>query len=794
MNKRYLWNLPSYQSMKCGWTLLLLLIAILWRSEAYGQQDLAIGQWQAHVPFHRYFDLTQSADYIYVACERGLIKLQKSDDYIETMTKVEGLSEVEPKQLVFDESTQSLLILYANGNIDVLTENGITNVPTLVLNTTITQSKTPLQVRLDGTGSAYLVYEFGMLKFDLLDHTFEFSLLVDFVIHDMAIYHDMYYIATDNGIYRTSIAPSVNHADILVWEKVSLLNRPDFTSHAILNYQDKLLADIDGVIYDISDMNDPILFHDVSNDDYAVRGIHPLREGIAIVYRYDHEEYRNDRIYMVNRDGLLLMSHEQSNCASITHRIIQTQTGRVLWADDERLLTAERVQDNCYALSIDVGPPTIHAYEVAIDQDQVVVATGALTDKGIPLHILEGISIYKDHAWSQFNYRDGFFGDSVRIITDVAIAPNGTIAMGSYLRGLVLRSADGSHVQLLNRSGDCIEGQKPIPETSTISELKYDSRGRLWICNFRANFPLKMIDENGDCHIFERSSQFGVDELLEMTIDDRGYKWITSKDAATGIVVFDEGDISDASDDRFLRINTNNSALLTNITNDIATDLDGDVWVGTDQGVVVFECPNNLIEAGCAGRRPIVIVDGVAAELLVNERVNAVAIDGANRKWFGTNHGIFVQSANGQEEVARFDVQNSPLLSDQIIDIAIDEKTGEVWIVTALGLMTYRTNATHGDAFYHQPASDVFAYPNPVRPEYNGPIAIKGLPRDARFKITDVRGQLVFEGIANGGQAIWDGLRPDGRRVASGVYLVFSTSHVSFERPDAMVTKILVIQ
>jgi hypothetical protein len=224
--------------------------------------------------------------------------------------------------------------------------------------------------------------------------------------------------------------------------------------------------------------------------------------------------------------------------------------------------------------------------------------------------------------------------------------------------------------------------------------------------------------------------------------------------------------------------------------NCVTVDLEGDVWVGTQQGVVSFECGSNVFESTCLGRRRIVTVDDFNGYLLETEDVKTIAVDGGNRKWFGTTNGIFVQSPDALTQVANYTSTNSPLFDNTITDIAINNKTGEVWIGTEKGVISLRGEATAGG---NVNSTAPYAYPNPVRPDYDGPIAIYGLARDANVKITDIAGNLVYEGKSLGGQAIWDGRDYLGRRAATGVYLIFATSNVSFDTPDAIITKLVII-
>jgi hypothetical protein len=278
----------------------------------------------------------------------------------------------------------------------------------------------------------------------------------------------------------------------------------------------------------------------------------------------------------------------------------------------------------------------------------------------------------------------------------------------------------------------------------------------------------------------------------DVVIDRNGYKWLILIDRTQGVLVFDEGDIDIPGDERYWVITQSNSALPTNQTNSIEVDLNGNVWVGTTLGPVVFEnCGDRIFQGQCFGNQPLVDQDGDLDLLLGTEDILSIAVDGGNRKWFGTRNGIFVQSSNGQEEIYRFTKENSPLLDNTILDMAINPIDGEVFIGTAQGLISYRGVATEGGDSFDE---NVKAFPNPVRPEYTGPIAIKGLARDSEVKITDIRGRLIYQTNSVGGQAIWDGGDYNGRKAAPGVYLVFANTEETFGRPPRAVTKIVIVR
>ena len=218
--------------------------------------------------------------------------------------------------------------------------------------------------------------------------------------------------------------------------------------------------------------------------------------------------------------------------------------------------------------------------------------------------------------------------------------------------------------------------------------------------------------------------------------------------------------------------------------------------MGTNGGIkVIYDAYKAFSNGGNGEKSPvncsnIIIDNGEFVEyLMAYESITCMAVDGANRKWVGTsNGGLYLISATGQEELLHFTTQNSPLISNRILSLAIQPTSGEVFIGTDQGLISYRSTATYATVL---PDDDIHAYPNPVEPGYDGPIAIKGFTRDALVHITDAAGHVVYSTRALGGQAIWYGRTNNGVDVASGVYYVFASDE---EKGNRSVTKILLIR
>ena len=284
-----------------------------------------------------------------------------------------------------------------------------------------------------------------------------------------------------------------------------------------------------------------------------------------------------------------------------------------------------------------------------------------------------------------------------------------------------------------------------------------------------------------------------VDKLL---ITSRGDKWVnTVRGSNVGITVFNEkGTIDDTSDDvvnHFSLFSTaNGDAISVSGYFCMAEDKKGNIWLGTNRGPIICPVPNRAIDDPdqiyCT--RIIRELNGENSYFLDNVQINAIAVDGGNRKWLGTEGaGIFVVSEDGSETIENFTTDNSPLLSDVINSIAIDDVTGEVFIGTDKGIISYMGEATEGSESY----SEVYAYPNPVRPQYGDKVTITGLMSDSNVKITDVAGHLVYQGKSLGGQLTWNCRSYRGERVASGVYLVLAATP---EGKESVVTKIVVVK
>ena len=324
-----------------------------------------------------------------------------------------------------------------------------------------------------------------------------------------------------------------------------------------------------------------------------------------------------------------------------------------------------------------------------------------------------------------------------------------------------------------------------------VKDMIIDQNGLLWITNSLVEKGLAHMNVDGDWLSYNISSYNTKNSHLgDIIIDNQGKKWFIIAKGG-GIIVYDDNgspeDIND-DNDRLLTSAPGQGNLPSNTVYSIALDNDGEVWVGTDNGIGVFYQTSEVFGLNGDCQQILVETDGYVEPIITNESVTAIAIDGANRKWLGTkSSGVFVYSPDGRRKVKHFTEENSPILSNKINHISIDDNSGEVFISTEKGLISYKGEATAGGDKH----GNVIVYPNPVKENYNGPIAIKNVVENSDIKITDIRGNLIKTTTAFGGQAIWDGKNKNGKRASTGVYLVFSTNSSGLE---TNVAKILFIK
>lgn len=749
---------------------------------------LGIGEWQQHLPWQRSYSVTQSKDKAYFSTEWAVVEIDKKERTPRFLTKVEGLSDVGVRLVRYDRTTDILLIVYNNSNIDLYhpADGRVENLPFIRKNTNLGGDKTIYDIAFEGK-FAYLACGFGAVKLNLERAEVSYTVFTGVPVKTFASYQAQLYAGTDEGIFRLA-ADDINPADFSRWKLLGATEgfptgKP---CAALTTWNGLLFCGFENTLYQF---DGTALTEIRTNPDREVFYLTGEGNGLVIGWKRGF----NGDIEYLEPNGTRSIIHWACDAGKPFYAV-EDGTKKFWIADDsDDFRYFDLTTGVCDRFKYD--SPFLHlSSEIDIAPDgKVLVATAGAASNLSPLGANFGVFIFQDGQWSRLSREsnpelatDDCGKDLWRV---VAHPVEDKFYAGSFVGGVIEASGAGKPTKCYNQYNSKLQNAGASGTSRTaIGGMAFDGDNNLWICNYDAAAPIAVLKPDGSIRNFSNAP---ANNLLQVVVDQNGYKWFVVGFNG-GVLVYDSGtDLDNPADDRYRLITTANSELKTNTVNTIGVDLEGDVWVGTQQGVVTFECGSNVFESNCTGRRRIVSVDDFNAYLLETEDVRSIAIDGGNRKWFGTTNGIFVQSPDGITQVARYTTTNSPLFDDGITDIAINPKSGEVWIGTDKGIQSLRGEAVAGGKVN---TLAPYAYPNPVRSDYDGPIAIYGLARDANVKITDVAGNLVYEGQALGGQAVWNGRDYLNRRVATGVYLVYATSIENFESPDAVITKVVVIK
>lgn len=399
-----------------------------------------------------------------------------------------------------------------------------------------------------------------------------------------------------------------------------------------------------------------------------------------------------------------------------------------------------------------------------------------------------GVSFYNQNiGWKTFPYENLLTAKSISDIEVNPVNPN-QVYFSSFFSGLLkLESESFSLFDYSNTGPNGLESLvipgNPSYKDVRINSPRFDTQGNLWLTNSWVQRSLKVLRASGQWQSYDFSPYItsGNYRFGDLEIDKNSTKWVAS--SHDGLIAF-----NDTQGNKFIQITTENG-LPVNDVRSIAIDNNDQLWIGTFAGLRVLSSVNRFLSENQLSVTNIIIQEGdLAQELFYEQAVQDIEVDGANRKWVSIlDGGVFLVSPNGQKTIYKFDKKNSPLPSNNVLDIEINGITGEVYFATDKGMVSFLGVSTDPS----DNLENVFVYPNPIRPEYIGTIKVSGLMDKCNIKIADLEGNLVFETTSEGGTIEWDGTAFGKYRVASGVYMVFVSSE---DGAETTVKKIMVIR
>ena len=773
----------------------LFFFLVLMNGFAFAQ-GISIGSWRDHLSYGNCTSVTEGNGVIYCATENALFYYNLEDHSLNRLTKVEGLTDINVSTINFSKKYNTLIIAYNDCNLDLMINNQILNISDIKRKNIIGNK---VINRIDFIDKyAYLSCGFGIVVIDLIKKEIKDTYYIGkdgaaMNIFDVSTDGTKLFAATENGIYFASLN-NPNISDYNAWMKDTLISKNNNQYNLIECFNNNIFFNKSGTSWNTDtifmfDGKKVVCFDSARNA--ATKSIRMFGNKLLIVNEYSISVYDTTlkkllQIWSYNpADPTDNKSSLDVNDAIIAH------DGSVWIADKNESLVRNWNDWNFEKFTLS-GPYSTNVFSMSAVDNKLWVASGGVDASWANLWSLNGVYSFINEKWNSYNSNNTSAFDSIVDILSIAIDPlnSDKVYAGSWKNGL-LEFNNSSLSKIYNSYNSPLDNFfYENNKLTKIAGLCFDNDDNLWIAVSYANNSLTVKKNDGKWQTYNLGNNTNSNAITSLIVDSYNQKWMVVTRGG-GIIVFnDNNTLDDKTDDQVKVLNntSGHGGLPSNGVYCLAQDNDGKIWVGTDQGIAVFYNPENVFSGENFDAQQILVErDGYAQYLLANEIVTAIAVDGSNKKWIGTQSaGVFLLSADGTQQLLHFTSDNSPLFSDNITSIAINGSNGEVFFGTENGIVSYKGLETQPQANY----SNVYAYPNPVRENYNGIIAVKGLEGNSDVKITDVFGALVFATKAEGGQATWNGKNFKGEKVHTGVYLVFCSNSDSNE---SLVTKILVV-
>ncbi|MBX7227402.1 MAG: T9SS type A sorting domain-containing protein [Chitinophagales bacterium] len=740
-----------------------------------------IGSWRTHHSYVIANGLALDKNQVFCNSPYAYFSVQFDNGEINTFSKSNGLSDAGVAAIGKDTTNDILVVVYNNSNIDILKNGKIINLPD-IKNKSITGDKTIYHV-FATNGIAYLSAGFGLVKLDLIkeeisDTYYPGTGTTNKVNASWATSTSIF-CATENGVYKGDIAPGINLSNPADWQAFDLSDGiPSASSSAICVYDNQAYAAVGNSVYSY-DGTDWQAFYTENNWQTKFLNI-GNNKMVFSQWKYNGSDVVESRIVLF--DGV---NFEKINASAILQRptaVAIDNQNRVWYAD---LYVGLNYFSNGNTTSIlPNGPYAETVGKIDVMNGSIYAASAPIITRWDPLFNGVGFYVAKDYFWETFRSNTiPELNGLLDIGTVKTIPSENKVLYGAFYHGLIEFDPAARSVQVTEKAISAANNK------FTVTGFAEDNQGNIWMSNAYTTAPIAVRKPGGSLTGYT-NTLLNNKLIKDIAVDDNNQLWLVNN--GVGLVVYNTNNtIDDPSDDNAISYTTSVGAggLHTNAVTCIVKDAEGELWIGTEEGISVVRCPFAAFDRQCDAER-ICVPRGDTSNfcdyLLEDENIRCILVDPANRKWIGTNNGLFLISADGLKTIHYFNEDNSPLISNKIKSLAFEPNSGDLYIGTEIGIQSYRTDATLTANSDAKP----FVYPNPVREDYNGPIAIKNLPNNAQVKITTVSGKLVYETIALGGQAIWDGNLLSGEKAASGVYLVFAVNDSGKEKA---VTKFVLI-
>ena len=753
--------------------------------------------WEDFFSYNNVKDFIKVENMLYALTDNATFTYNFSTQEIEKLSSIQGLSGETTSAIHYSIQNDRLVIGYKNGLVEVVDSDGSITISADILNFNQTGEKSINDI-FEYEGKLYLSTSFAIIEYDIDQLEFGDTFFIgnnstDVKINEIVVFNDFIYAATERGIYKADIN-NANLIDFNNWNLITSVNN-NYTNITIFN--NKIFTTLDKNLYEVTETNEIVLIENYTSSIMSLKG---SSTNLSVAFN------SSVNIYNINFD-LVLQNNADLNF-DYTLNTAFTENNQIFLATEQfGILTSLITQDIIFQEIHPEGPVSNDIFSVTAKNNQLWVVYGGYSPTMAPILPKLGYSHYNGENWfTKENDPDNSFPGFVAVTLDpnnenkAFISSFGsTNQINTYETGGLFVVENDEITNFYNHLNSPLENiYESDPSNSSVTVRipgsVFDNQGNLWMTNIGASDELKKFS-NGSWTEYDLSSvksNFSAGAVTVIISDRNNSIWMGSR--SDGVIAFNQN----GERIRSLTSTITEGSLPNLRVVSLASDADNRIWIGTISGLVVFNNASGVFDADVVDAQPIIFEeDGIAKKLLGDQYVSAIAVDGANNKWFGTSDGgVIYTNPNGQTTIANFSKENSPLPSNRITKITVDKESGKVFFATDKGIVAYNSNV----APFGESLGEVYAYPNPVR-KFHNIVTIDGrngtnLPRGTNVKILDVAGNLVYETNVvegeqlQGGKVIWDKKNLAGKYVASGIYIVLLANE---DASETSITKIAII-
>tara|TARA_R110002126_G_scaffold264475_1_gene407506 strand:+ start:4583 stop:6919 length:2337 start_codon:yes stop_codon:yes gene_type:complete len=764
-------------------------------SICYAQVDYS-NSWEDFYSYNNVKDFVKVDNIIYALADNAVFTFDENTSEIQKFSSIQGLSGETTSSIYYSPDFDRLVIGYENGLVEVIDGNGAISISSDIVN--FNQSGNKRINHISGFGNTlYLSTPFAIVEYDIEKLEFGDTFFIgngstSLNINKTLIANNTIYAVTEDGIFTADVTSNLL-IDFNNWQQEfpvrNFSNISQFNNQIYVTENRTLFELNTNVLSPISNFSETIINLNASATHVAIT---LSKSGVIL-------DTSMNQITIFGNTNTTDFDFTASNTLFIDNTVyIATQELGILKSSINQMNTYEEIHPE--------GPLSNEVFSIDVLNNNLWVVFGGHNSFYGPLGRKKGFSHFNGENWINTKYNPEF---PVLDMSYVTIDPN--VENRAYISSLGvtrdlnsvstggLTVVENNEVKFfynhLNSSIDDIEPNNPDFVVIRITDTKFDNQGNLWIASQSFDEELKKLSASGQWSSYDLSGLKTVSTQLglsEIAIDRSNNLWIGTR--RNGIYAFNEN----GNRQRALIATPNLGNLPDTDVLTVAIDKSNRVWLGTRSGMVVFRNASSVFDAEVLNAEPVIIEEnGVGERLLGDQRINSIVVDGADNKWFGTDSGgVLYTNPSGQNTIANFSTENSPLPSNRILKIKVDDNNGKVYFATDKGIVAYNSNV----APFGEVLGDVYAYPNPALKNHQI-ITIDGrngthLPQGTNVKILDVAGNLVYETNVvegqelQGGKVVWNKKNLAGTKVASGVYIVLLSND---DASETTTTKIAII-